>query len=423
MSNHLLSTDWPIPLADSRSTADRRSGTQPRAGSAPETPFAYLDRFGLVILDQHGRITLWNPGAEVLTGFATLEIVGQHLSRLYPAQEVAAGLPDFDLNQARCKKKMRCEGWRVQKVGAPIWLGFEISRLLDQNKRHCGYSMLMVEPLNRPGDLSTLRVGSTGRRHPNKTLPGHHGTALINANALLQSEVADRRRIERQLLESQTLLRELAAHQDEIKEDERKRIAREIHDDLGQNLLALRLDVSMLLARSGTAHPRLSEKVSGSLRHIDAIMTTVRAIINNLRPGVLDFGLHAAIEWQVKEFERRSGIVCQVRFDREECEVDDQRGTALFRILQESLTNINRHAQATLVNIVLRRDDKRLSLSIADNGIGIRPGCRRKVNSFGLVGIAERISRLGGEMTIDSALGRGTILRMTIPLDHEVCAS
>ena len=150
-------------------------------------------------------------------------------------------------------------------------------------------------------------------------------------------------------------------------------------------------------------------------------MTTVRAIINNLRPGVLDFGLDAAIEWQVKEFQCRSGIVCDVLFDRQKCEIDDHCATALFRILQESLTNINRHAQATRVNIVLRRDDQRLSLSIADNGIGIRPGCRRKANSFGLVGISERISRLGGELTIDSARGSGTTLAMTIPMAVQFC--
>jgi signal transduction histidine kinase len=234
----------------------------------------------------------------------------------------------------------------------------------------------------------------------------------------LEHEVVERKRAEEELQKSQELLRQLAAYQEQIKEDERKRIAREIHDELGQNLMALRIDVSILQARTGTAHPILNEKVRYVLSHIDMSIKAVRAIINNLRPSVLDLGLSAAIEWQVTEFQRRTGIACEVAMDDSvsDHDLDDSRATALFRILQESLTNVARHAQATLVQIGLHREGEFFNMRIADNGVGIFPGCRRKPNSFGLLGIGERVSTLGGQFTVESAPGAGTILNIAIPM-------
>jgi signal transduction histidine kinase len=234
----------------------------------------------------------------------------------------------------------------------------------------------------------------------------------------LEHEVVERKRAEEELQKSQELLRQLAAYQEQIKEDERKRIAREIHDELGQNLMALRIDVSILQARTGTAHPILNEKVRYVLSHIDMSIKAVRAIINNLRPSVLDLGLSAAIEWQVTEFQRRTGIECEVVMDDSLTDhaLDDSRATALFRILQESLTNVARHAQATLVQIGLHREGEFFNMRIADNGVGIFPGCRRKPNSFGLLGIGERVSTLGGQFTVESAPGAGTILNISIPM-------
>ncbi|MES2534729.1 MAG: sensor histidine kinase [Pseudomonadota bacterium] len=227
----------------------------------------------------------------------------------------------------------------------------------------------------------------------------------------LALERAERKRAE-------DALRELAARQESIKEDERKRIAREIHDDLGQNLLALRIDVSMLHVRTG-AHPRLNQKVAAALRHIDATMKTVRAIINDLRPAVLELGLHAAIDWQLKEFQRRSGIRCKLNVwsENQDLDLDEQRATALFRILQESLVNVSRHAQASHVNVTLCSDESRLLMRVADDGIGMPAGCRRKGSGFGLLGISERISTLGGALTIDSRDGSGTTLTVSIPVD------
>ena len=211
-------------------------------------------------------------------------------------------------------------------------------------------------------------------------------------------------------------LRRLAAHADQIKEGERKRIAREIHDDLGQNLLALRIDADMLANRTLASHSRLHERAQATLFHIDATIKSVRQIINDLRPNVLDLGLSAAVEWQVAEFRRRTGIACELVDELHEATLQEQSATALFRILQESLTNIVRHAQATHVRVVLSGHNNSFFMKINDNGVGL--GERGSVNSgsFGLIGIEERISILGGTCTIFSRQGEGTTVAVSVPL-------
>jgi signal transduction histidine kinase len=255
----------------------------------------------------------------------------------------------------------------------------------------------------------------------------HQKRELEALNADLQAQrlvdlqhINERRQAEEALRQSQEELRQLASYQERIKEDERKRIAREIHDELGQNLLALRIDIAMLHARTSSTHPRLNRKVHAVLDQIDATMKAMRAIINNLRPTVLDLGLNAAIEWQVKEFQRRTGIECELVISENEIVVDDGRATALFRILQESLNNVFRHARATKTRIEVRQADDTLIMSVTDNGVGIFPGCRRKANSFGLVGIKERVSTLGGELSIDTQKDKGTSLLVCIPVEGAV---
>ena len=240
---------------------------------------------------------------------------------------------------------------------------------------------------------------------------------LLETNRRLQAEISERALAEKMLLESQLLLRHLAAHQEHLKENERKRIAREIHDELGQNLLALRIDVLRLQTRA-SRHPALNERVGLALEQLDRTIKSVRSVINNLRPAVLDLGLYAAVEWQIKDFRHRSGIACELVGDDNGFDVglDEHRALAVFRILQESLTNIARHARATCARIELRRDAAALFMKVSDDGIGMDTGSARQVDSFGLVGIRERISALQGVLAIDSAPGRGTALAVSIPL-------
>lgn len=241
----------------------------------------------------------------------------------------------------------------------------------------------------------------------------NNGKRLLRGTIM---DITERKETIDSLIRSQELLLELSEHRAQVKEDERRRIAREIHDELGQTLLALRLDVSVLAARTAQSHPRLNQRVRDVQQQLDATMKTVRSIINNLRPTVLDLGLTAAIEWQVNEFKRRTGIACDLVMDDEEYVLDDQTATTLFRILQESLTNVIRHARATRVLVELHSDGSRLAMRIADNGIGMYPGAHRKKNSFGLIGVEERVHALNGEFQIDSKPGKGTVLAFHIPL-------
>lgn len=220
-----------------------------------------------------------------------------------------------------------------------------------------------------------------------------------------------------ELLQSKLQLRELVSHEEQVKEEERKRIAREIHDQLGQSLLALRMDVSMLQDRIATLQPELFETASDALNHIDTTISSVRGIINDLRPPVLDLGLQAALEWQLEEFRLRTGTDCRmlVRNASLHDELDDKRATTLFRIVQESLSNITRHAQATQVLIELFEEGRCLYLQVSDNGVGMAdPGKR---SAFGLAGMKERVSMLGGEFRIESLPGSGTLLAIMMPLD------
>lgn len=233
---------------------------------------------------------------------------------------------------------------------------------------------------------------------------------------LVMLDITERKKTEEALRHSRELLRLMVSHQEHVKEDERKRIAREIHDDLGQNLLALRIDIAMLHQRTHHSHPRLNRKAQAALEHIDTTMKAVRSAINNLRPGVLDLGLNAAIEWQAKDFQQRSGIQCELMMDQKDFALDDNLATALFRIMQESLNNVIRHAKASHVRIEVRHDDDHIFMKIADNGTGFFPDCRRKANSFGLLGISERVNALQGELAIDSGEDRGTSLSISLPV-------
>jgi signal transduction histidine kinase len=250
------------------------------------------------------------------------------------------------------------------------------------------------------------------------TLSSSRSRALMMANEMTR----ELRESQAKLQVSHQQLRRLVAHADQIKEGERKRIAREIHDDLGQNLLALRIEADLLAARTEDHHPRLHARARMTLLQIDATIKSVRQIINDLRPNVLDLGLSAAVEWQIAEFIRRTGIACELVVGRHDIHLNDHGATAFFRILQESLSNIVRHARASAVRVELRSHEGTLSMTISDNGVGFSGRGQSKPASFGLVGIEERVNILGGAFHIDSAPGHGTTVSVTIPISSDFSA-
>jgi signal transduction histidine kinase len=214
---------------------------------------------------------------------------------------------------------------------------------------------------------------------------------------------------------SRARLAELTDHIQQVKEQERARIAREIHDDLGGNLTAIKMALAMLAARLPD-DPALRDKADYLDDLVDRTIEAVHRISLDLRPGTLDLGLVAALEWQAREFEKQMGIVCVFRSADKEIDLDPDQAAALFRIVQEALTNIAKHAGATRVTLSLRRLRQHLTLSIGDNGRGITPADRLKPQSFGLRGMSERARALGGTLALSQAPGGGTMVVVKISL-------
>jgi PAS domain S-box-containing protein len=228
--------------------------------------------------------------------------------------------------------------------------------------------------------------------------------------------------IERRQLEDQ--LRGLTARVESVREEERTGIAREIHDELGQALTALKLDVAWILRRISAEGPPPTERLVEKLREmsdmIDGVIHQMRRISSELRPLVLDdFGLLAALEWQAQEFERRTGTLCSIRTSMKAEKFDRNLSTAVFRIFQEALTNVARHAQAAQVEVRLADDGGSLRLDVEDDGKGIVAEALHSPESLGLLGIRERARRLGGTATIRRATPSGTVVSLVLPLTGE----
>ncbi|MEG1052001.1 MAG: PAS domain S-box protein [Janthinobacterium sp.] len=234
-------------------------------------------------------------------------------------------------------------------------------------------------------------------------------------------DITDSKDNEEKLQRTLAQLRELSDHQQTIKEEERRRIALDIHDDLGQNLMVLRIDVSLLHARTARAHPRLHRHAQRVLDTIDATIRSVRTIINDLHPSTLELGLGPAAEWLLRQMEGRGAIRYRLSLDSAapDLGLDQRQTSAIFRVLQESLSNIVRHAQASEVEVALAQDTDAIVLRISDNGIGMQPGDHGKKAAFGLKSIRERVHALGGELRIDSQAGRGTELAIRLPQARE----
>ena len=235
-------------------------------------------------------------------------------------------------------------------------------------------------------------------------------------------DITERKKAEEELKNSHEQLRDFAEHVEAVREDERTWIAREIHDELGQNLTGLKMDIFWLDKKlSGVDVGELSGVLSArtmSMKElIDATIQNVRAISTKLRPGILnDLGLLAAVEWQASEYQNRMGIKFGVVSNIEGLELDERRSSAVFRIFQELLTNIARHAQATRVSISLKEGNGLLTLKVKDNGRGITENESENAKSFGIRGMRERALLLGGRFSIHGAPGKGTTATLKVPL-------
>lgn len=265
-------------------------------------------------------------------------------------------------------------------------------------------------------DAEVVRRGKDGSRVEVSILrvpismPGGQTAAYA-----IYRDITDRKRMENELLFSFEQLRALAARLQTVREDERTRVAREIHDGLGQALTAIRIEISALI-RSLPADRQQLERTQSIFQLVDETIESVRRISTELRPQILDdLGLVAAIEWAAEEFEARTGAKCRLDLPLDDLVVDPTLATAIFRIFQESLTNIARHATATEVGVRLARENGGLILEVHDNGKGLPTDAISGTTSLGILGMQERAALLGGELSVTSRPGKGTTVKVRIP--------
>ncbi len=310
--------------------------------------------------------------------------------------------------------QLGCERKHVLGKPLTLWLQEECHALFFQHlRRVCEANERVVDEMLLGGDSGPPRhISMVSAAIADGRDAGHVcRTALVDITPLKVKEA--------ELTQSRQQLRELSAHLDRVREEERRHLAREIHDELGQKLTALRFEVALLGTGTEPLPPGLSGAVASLLEQIDDTIKAARAIASDLRPAVLDLGLVAAIEWQVQEFRRRTGIACTLKLGDEHITLDNERATAVFRIVQESLTNIFRHAGASKVQLTMGLNRDMLQVQVTDNGGGMSKEALKKARSFGIAGMRERALLLGGEMEISSRPGRGTKLNVTIPLHEE----
>ena len=329
---------------------------------------------GIVMHDKSGVITYANERFLDLIGFPGEEVIGKPITKF-----LAGGL---------LKKKETQEAGKGDD-GKKI---YEISWKRKDGERV--FTILSPNPIyNKKGQ--------------------HNGTVAV------LTDITDRRAVEKELHRSRELLRRLSQHLQEVRERESKRIAREIHDELGQQLTALKMDLSWLSNRVDPKEEgakKFLQKIDRMSALVDNTIQTVQKVTSELRPGLLDdLGLVPAVEWLAQEFESQTNIPCKIQLHCEMVNIDPDCSTAIFRISQEALTNVSRHAKATRVEINLKEENDALVLKIKDNGKGIEPDEVFAPSSLGLMGMRERVRPFGGELKISGTPTKGTILTVTLP--------
>jgi PAS domain S-box-containing protein len=306
---------------------------------------------------------------------------------------------------------------RDQAVGAPLD-GFIPERF------RAGHRTLMREfgetraTSRRMGHARVVR----GLRRNGEEFPIEASISQLVENGqrlytVILRDVSERVRAEEALRQSRGEIQNLALAASTAREHEKSRIARELHDELGQALTALKIDVGWLREHAGTAVPEVAAKHAAMQGLLDDTVAAVRRISSDLRPLMLDdLGLTAACEWLVQSFTGRTGIPCELTLGTGELDLPDPYSTTVFRVLQETLTNVAKHAQPGRVEVNIERTEHEIVLTVQDDGRGFDPARAPGVGSFGLIGLRERAYLVGGELAIDSQSGHGTRIELRVPV-------
>jgi len=325
-----------------------------------------------IFIHQDGRFVFVNDKFANMHGYKPEELLHkEHLSLVHPDERKT--LREFAIKRIEGKPvPQQYEVRRITKDGKTIW---------------CEMMATVIEYKGKPAIMGNV-IDTTQRR--------------LAENAIKKSEEQ---------------LRALTTYLQRVGEIERTNIAREIHDELGQTLTVLKMDLAWLRKRLPDGQISLLEKTDTMSQLINKTIQTVKKISTDLRPGLLDdLGLAAAIEWQAEEFQKLTGIRCKITIEPKEITLDRDRNTAIFRIFQETLTNVARHAKASAVNASLKQRDGQIELRVQDNGRGITEGQISNPKSFGLIGIRERVKIFGGNSLMKGSPGKGTIMTVKIPI-------
>lgn len=309
---------------------------------------------------------------------------------------------------------------------AIVWLSYSKKELFNKNPNEIffeGNEEKTVEFIDKLQLSGSSIFTASIRRKNGEFIPSEINSYQFDYSGrptivFIARDLSERKRYESQLKNYGENLRDLALHLQSVREEERTIISREIHDELGQVLTVLKIQISLMAKIIVPNQPELQSKFDSITNIVDGTVETVQKLCAKLRPGILDeLGLSAAIEWQTNEFSKHTGITCSLEIPKAEIEIASEKKTAVFRIFQEALTNIARHANANRVNIILNWDDEKLLLSIKDNGKGITKNQIQNSKSLGILGMKERSLLLGGLFDIKSTMASGTLVKLELPIN------
>jgi len=352
--------------------------------------------YAIFMLDVQGHISSWNTGAERIKGYAVSEIIGKHFSVFYPEEDLRAGKPERELEIAAREGRFEDEGWRLRKDGSRFWANVIISAIRDESGRLIGF-------------------GKVTRDYTNN----------VRANEVLRREIAERTEAQRKLYDSETSLRQLSLRLLQTQDEERRRIGRDLHDSVGQYLVGLKMKVDSLKSSSELGHEDGASQLTECSQLIEEAIKEVRTISYLLYPPMLEeLGLKSAVPWYLEGFTKRSGIKTAFEVSPEFDRMPGDLELALFRVLQECLTNVHRHSGSATATVRLLTRNGAVVLEVADEGKGTdqkewEDGVKAQgwmaAFGVGLRGMNERLRQLGGSLEVSSSSG-GTTVTAMLPL-------
>lgn len=349
--------------------------------------------YAIFMLDPQGNIISWNNGARRIKGYASHEIIGKHFSCFYPEEDLRNCKPQRELEIAEREGRFEEEGWRIRKDGSRFWANVIITAIKNDSGKLLGFGKVTRDFTDR-----------------------------MEMQKALQEEVAEKRTTEARLHSSEKLLRELSLHLLRTQDEERRRIGRDLHDSLGQYLAALKIKLDMLVMSAAQSAQEANPEIAECVRLAEESIKEVRTISYLMYPPMLEeTGLQSAIGWYLEGFSGRSGIKVTFEVDRDFGRLPRDSELAIFRVLQESLTNVHRHSSGDSAHVRLYAEEGMVRLTVSDNGTGIAPELLERSGpdwtgalGVGLRGMNERMRQLGGQLDVVSSKN-GTTITASVP--------